>query len=51
MNDREAQIRELLPLVRRIAKRIHRMVPTMDLDDLIGEGCVGLIRAVDAFDA
>lgn len=51
MIDREEQIRELLPLVRKIAKRIHRMVPTMDLDDLTGEGCVGLIRAVDAFDA
>lgn len=48
---REASIRELLPLVRRIARRIQRMVPGSDLDDLIGEGCVGLIRAVDAFDA
>jgi len=26
------------------------MVPGADLDDLIGEGCVGLIRAVDSFD-
>ena len=50
MPDREAQIRALLPLVRKIAKRIHRMVPTMDFNDLFGEGCVGLIRAVDAFD-
>lgn len=52
MNDaREERIRELLPLVRKIARRIQRMVPGSDLDDLTGEGCVGLIRAVDAFDA
>lgn len=50
MHGREEQIRALLPLVRKIARRIHRMVPAMDFDDLFGEGCVGLIRAVDAFD-
>lgn len=27
------------------------MVPGSELDDLVGEGCVGLIRAVDSFDA
>lgn len=48
--DREAAIRRLLPLVRRIARRIMRLVPGADLDDLIGDGCVGIIRAVDAFD-
>lgn len=48
--DREASIRALLPAVRQIARRVHRMVPSADLDDLIGDGCVGLIRAVDAFD-
>jgi RNA polymerase sigma factor FliA len=47
---REARIRALLPLVRQIARRVHRMVPTSDVDDLIGDGCIGLIRAVDAFD-
>jgi RNA polymerase sigma factor FliA len=47
---REARIRALLPLVRQVARRVHRMVPIADLDDLIGEGCIGLIRAVDAFD-
>jgi RNA polymerase sigma factor for flagellar operon FliA len=26
------------------------MVPMSDIEDLIGDGCVGLIRAVDAFD-
>ena len=49
--DRDDAIRRLLPLVRRIARRITRLVPGTDLDDLIGDGCVGLIRAVDAFDA
>ena len=48
--EREAQIRRLLPIVRYIARRIHRMVPSSELDDLIGDGCVGLIRAVDRFD-
>lgn len=47
---REERIRELLPIVRSIARRVHRMVPSCELDDLIGDGCVGLIRAVDGFD-
>lgn len=47
---REKTIRALLPLVRTIARRIVRMVPGSELDDLIGDGCVGLIRAVDAYD-
>jgi RNA polymerase sigma factor (sigma-70 family) len=47
---REERIRALLPIVRYIARRIHRMVPSSELDDLIGDGCVGLIRAVDRFD-
>ena len=49
-DEREACIRALLPLVRAVARRVHRMVPIADVDDLIGDGCVGLIRAVDAFD-
>ena len=50
IEDRDAAIRRLVPLVRRIARRIMRLVPGADLDDLVGDGCVGLIRAVDAFD-
>jgi RNA polymerase sigma factor FliA len=50
MQDREAQIRELFPLVRRIARRVHRLIPGSDVDDLVGEGSLGLIRAVDSFD-
>lgn len=51
MDDRETTIRSLLPIVRAIAKRIHRMVPSVEMDDLIGDGSVGLIRAVDGFDS
>jgi RNA polymerase sigma factor (sigma-70 family) len=50
VSEREATIRGLLPLVRTIARRIARLVPGSELDDLIGDGCVGLIRAVDAYD-
>ena len=50
MQDREAIIRSYFPHVRTIARRIQRMVAGSDLDDLIGDGCVGLIRAVDSFD-
>lgn len=47
---REAATRELLPLVKRIARRLRRLVHSLDVDDLIGDGCVGLIRAVDGYD-
>lgn len=49
-DDREEQIRELFPLVKKIARRVHRMIPGSDPDDLVGEGSLGLIRAVDTFD-
>jgi RNA polymerase sigma factor FliA len=48
--EREDNIRQLFPLVRTIARRVHRMVPATDLDDLVGEGAMGLLRAVDTFD-
>jgi RNA polymerase sigma factor FliA len=48
--EREDAIRTLLPLVKRIAKRIKRLVPTFDMDDLVGDGSIGLIRAVDSYD-
>lgn len=47
---RDDQVRELLPLVRRLARRLKRMVPSLDADDLVGDGSIGLIRAVDSFD-
>lgn len=48
--EREERVRGLLPLVRRAARRLRRLVPSLDMDDLVGDGCVGLIRAVDSFD-
>lgn len=48
--DRESQIRDLFPLVKKIARRVHRLIPGSDPDDLTGEGSLGLIRAVDSFD-
>lgn len=50
VEQRDLEIRRLLPLVRAIARRLRRVLPAADLDDLIGDGCVGLIRAVDGFD-
>jgi len=51
MNDRKDVVRAFLPLVKKIARRIKRIVPVLDIDDLIGDGSVGLIRAVDSYDA
>lgn len=48
--DRDEQIRNLLPIVKKLARRLKRLVPTFDLDDLVGDRSVGLIRAVDSFD-
>jgi RNA polymerase sigma factor FliA len=48
--DRDEQIRGLLPMVKKLARRLKRLVPTFDLDDLVGDGSIGLIRAVDSFD-
>jgi len=48
--EREERVRELLPLVKRTARRLKRLVPNLDADDLVGDGCVGLIRAVDSYD-
>lgn len=49
-DDREALIREHFVLVKKIARRIHRLVPTVEIGDLIGDGSIGLIRAVDQFE-
>ncbi|HXW50673.1 MAG TPA: sigma-70 family RNA polymerase sigma factor [Candidatus Acidoferrales bacterium] len=40
-----------LPLVRRMAMSVlRRLPPHFGLDDLVGDGCVGLLRAIDRFD-
>jgi RNA polymerase sigma factor for flagellar operon FliA len=49
-DERDARVSALLPLVRRMARRLKRLVPSLDLDDLVGDGSIGLIRAVDSFD-
>jgi RNA polymerase sigma factor for flagellar operon FliA len=49
-DERERRIRALLPAVKQIARRVQRMVPGADLDDLIGDGSIGLLRAVDGYD-
>ncbi len=49
---REQLILEHLPQVRLIAHRIHERLPeSVSLDDLISTGVVGLISAIDRFDA
>lgn len=50
--EREQHILEHLPQVRLIASRIHDKLPeSVCLDDLISAGVLGLIDAVDHFDA
>ena len=49
---REQLILEHLPQVRLIARRIHERLPeSVTMDDLISTGVVGLIAAIDRFDA
>src|SRR5260221_5630595 len=49
---REQLILEHLPQVRLIARRIHERLPeSVSMDDLISTGVVGLISAIDRFDA
>lgn len=48
---REKLIMEHLPQVRLIARRIHERLPdSVNLEDLISTGIVGLISAIDRFD-
>ena len=47
----ESLLLEMLPLVRRIALGIHRRLPAhVDVDDLIGNGTLGLVEAINKFD-
>jgi RNA polymerase sigma factor for flagellar operon FliA len=49
--DRERLILEHLPQVKLIARRIHERLPeSVNLDDLISTGTLGLIAAIDRFD-
>ena len=50
--ERERLILEHLPQVRLIARRIHERLPeSVNMDDLVSAGVVGLISAIDRFDA
>lgn len=49
-DEREEYVRALLPIVRRLARRLRRLVPSFDVDDLVGDGSIGLLRAIDSFD-
>jgi RNA polymerase sigma factor for flagellar operon FliA len=48
--ERDAAIVQLFPLVKTIAQTVRAELRAVDVDDLIGDGCVGLIAAVDGFD-
>lgn len=49
---REQMLLETLPLVHYVARRIHERVPeSVELDDLVSAGVVGLIDAYNKFDA
>src|SRR5579872_2593945 len=51
-DERERLILEHLPQVRLIARRIHERLPgNVSLEDLISTGTIGLIAAIDRFDA
>lgn len=48
--DRNEAIVSLMPLVSQIARKVQRQVPSYALDDLVSEGMIGAIHAVDRFD-
>ncbi len=48
---REALVLQHLPQVRLIARRIHERLPSyISLDDLVSNGVIGLLAAIDNFD-
>ena len=48
--DRERDILEHLPQVRRVAKLVAAMVPSLiPVEDIVSTGVLGLIRAIDTF--
>ena len=49
---REQMVVELFPLVRKVALKMHQRLPVhVEVDDLVGEGVLGLLDAVRKFDA
>jgi RNA polymerase sigma factor for flagellar operon FliA len=48
---RDSLVTYYFPIVRRVARKIHRRVPgQVDLDDLVSYGTFGLLRAIDVYD-
>lgn len=47
---RDERIVSLMPLVRRLARRVARGNRTVEYEDLVSEGTVGAIQAVDRWD-
>ena len=47
---REEQILAHLSQVKLLAHRFHKRCPRVDLEDLVSEGTIGLIQAIDRFD-
>lgn len=49
--EREAAVAELFPVLRRLALRVSRSLnAAADVDDLVGDGAFGLLRAIDTYD-
>jgi len=52
LKDREKLLVGMLPLVKRVALKIHKCLPAhVELDDLTSDGVLGLVDAVTKFDA
>ena len=52
VENREAVIKEYAPMIKYVANRIAmRLPPHIELDDLISVGVLGLIDAIDKYDA
>ena len=49
-SERETLVTRMLPVVSIIARHVARICRLRDQDDLVGDGAVGLVRAVDAYD-
>jgi RNA polymerase sigma factor for flagellar operon FliA len=49
-DSRDERAEALRPLVHHIARRLSRTIPSAELDELVSDGYVGLMRAIDAFD-
>ena len=52
LQNRQNLVVEMLPLIKRLAFMIHQHLPShVEMDDLVANGVLGLIDAIDKFDA